>query len=174
MSGASVTEMLRLSLRIQHGMLCCSGVQFLRWRMLCSSAWDELSYVVTQICHCLRDLRVPGETHHNRGVHAVVCSISSTIATTCGRRHTMRCGILRMCDMSDSGHIRGNLQDHIGPIVPCNGAPRLRAELGMRACQPLWQSIRVRLDATLPSTAVDLFHMSEVVSSVKQHLLGKM
>ena len=71
-----------------------------------------------------------------------------------------------MCDMSDSNHIRGNMQDHVGRIVPCNGAPRLRAELGMRACQPPSQEICERLDATLPSTEVEIFHMSEVMSSV--------
>ena len=69
-----------------------------------------------------------------------------------------------MCDMLDSGHIRGKIQDYVDLRVPCNGAPRLRAGLGMHACQPPWPWICERLDAIVPSTEVALFHMSEVSS----------
>ena len=71
-----------------------------------------------------------------------------------------------MCDMLGSGHIRGKKQDYVGPRVLCNGAPRLRAQLGIHACQPPWPWICERLDAIVPSTEVALLRMSEVVRSV--------
>ena len=76
-----------------------------------------------------------------------------------------------MCDMLDSDHIRGKMQDYVDLKVPCNGAPRLRAELGMHASQPQWPWLCERKDAIVPSTEVDLLQdrstgVPEVVRSV--------